>query len=368
MKKSLLWLLVLVLSISMVAVFTFAGCKKEVAPAEEEAVEELSFGYVCNYMSHQWYQNIIAGMEFEADVIGNIDMAVADSDLDQNKNISFSEDYITQGVDVLIITPVDPKAIDTVIQKATDANIPVVTEGFVVEGATTYVGIEDYWSGYYGGEKSGVYWTENFSGQTAKVLLVGLPFENACRARVDGFVDGIKESGCDFEIVAEVDGGGMIDQALNVSQDAFTSHPEINMVYGINDDSALGAYEAAKAAGLDATSSAMLICTCGMEGPPGYEAMMNPEHPLKVAICMFPNMVGVGLVDAAYAIANGESVPAIQYTPTIAVTPDELSEYYSEGAVLDIKASKKISSPERSDWWDEEDRGEHSGEHIGQHS
>ncbi len=40
MKKSLLWIVVLVLSISMVAAFSFAGCKKEAAPAEEEAVVE----------------------------------------------------------------------------------------------------------------------------------------------------------------------------------------------------------------------------------------------------------------------------------------------------------------------------------------
>jgi multiple sugar transport system substrate-binding protein len=39
MKKSILWIVVLVLSISMVAAFSFAGCKKEAAPAEEAAEE-----------------------------------------------------------------------------------------------------------------------------------------------------------------------------------------------------------------------------------------------------------------------------------------------------------------------------------------
>ena len=41
MKKSLLWIVVLVLSISMVAAFSFAGCKKEAAPAEEAVEEEV---------------------------------------------------------------------------------------------------------------------------------------------------------------------------------------------------------------------------------------------------------------------------------------------------------------------------------------
>ena len=44
MKKSLLWLLIVLLSVSMIATFSFAGCKKEEAaeeaPAEEEAAEE----------------------------------------------------------------------------------------------------------------------------------------------------------------------------------------------------------------------------------------------------------------------------------------------------------------------------------------
>ena len=40
MKKVSLWLVILVITVSMVAVFSLNGCKKEAAPAEEEAAEE----------------------------------------------------------------------------------------------------------------------------------------------------------------------------------------------------------------------------------------------------------------------------------------------------------------------------------------
>jgi len=40
MKKPLLWLLIMLLSVSMIATFSLAGCKKEAAPVEEEVVEE----------------------------------------------------------------------------------------------------------------------------------------------------------------------------------------------------------------------------------------------------------------------------------------------------------------------------------------
>ena len=154
----------------------------------------------------------------------------------------------------------------------------------------------------------------------------------------------------------------MIDQALSVSQDAFTSHGDINMVFGINDDSALGAYEAAKAAKLDATSATMLITTCGMEGPPAYNAMKDANHPLKIAICMFPNMVGVGLIDAANAIVKGETVKPVNYTPAIAVTSAELDKFYTwenEKLVLNLEAAKQLPSPEKAPWWTDEENGKH---------
>ena len=42
MKKLLLWVVVLVLSMSMLAVFSFAGCKKEEAVKEEAPAEEVT--------------------------------------------------------------------------------------------------------------------------------------------------------------------------------------------------------------------------------------------------------------------------------------------------------------------------------------
>jgi len=42
MKKSLLWLLIMLLTVSMIATFSLVGCKEEAAPAEEEVVEEVA--------------------------------------------------------------------------------------------------------------------------------------------------------------------------------------------------------------------------------------------------------------------------------------------------------------------------------------
>ena len=52
MKKALLWSLVLLISISMIAVFSTTGCKKEVAPAEERI---LKIGYITR-LSVPWWE------------------------------------------------------------------------------------------------------------------------------------------------------------------------------------------------------------------------------------------------------------------------------------------------------------------------
>ncbi|CAN0598468.1 unnamed protein product, partial [Laminaria digitata] len=63
-------------------------------------------GYVTNYATHEWYQNVIKGMQSRADELG-IEFEVRDANLDVAKMVSASEDFIAQGVDVLIITPVN---------------------------------------------------------------------------------------------------------------------------------------------------------------------------------------------------------------------------------------------------------------------
>ena len=109
------------------------------------------FGYVVNDMSHEWYQNIVKGAQARAAELG-IELKVADAAMDVSKQVSQLENMITDGVDVLIITPVDVKALAAIMNEAAQANIPVVSESNVIEGAKTYVGIDNLSGGKKAGE------------------------------------------------------------------------------------------------------------------------------------------------------------------------------------------------------------------------
>ena len=81
------------------------------------------------------------------------------------------------------------------------------------------------------------------------VLTVNLLIAPNCWGRTDGFLFGLLEGGIDYNWVTEVDGLGNLPTSLEVCNDAFIAHPEINVVVGINDDSMFGGFKAAEQLG-----------------------------------------------------------------------------------------------------------------------
>lgn len=286
--------------------------------------EGLKFGYVVNDMSHEWYQNIVKGAEARAAELG-IELKVADAAMDVAKQVTQIENLLTEGVDVQIITPVDVKALSTVVADATSYDIPVITESNVVEGAKTYVGIDNA----SGGKKAGLWFAEYAKENNIdpKILIVGLPAFADCRQRVEGFKAGLDEAGLEYEIVQEVDGQGSKETSLKVSQDALTAHPEVNVIFGINDNATTGGMAAYKEAGLD--ESALTAIGFGFEGNVGREALLS-GGPYKAAVAMFPDYVGVSLVDAAVMAANGEELPENYESGTVVITQDNFADFYTQ--------------------------------------
>jgi ribose transport system substrate-binding protein len=308
-------LLPAVLALALAAV---TGC----AAADDGKVK---VGYVVNFGSHEWYQNVVKGAQDTAKEAG-YDFEWADANVDLAKQISQCENMLTKGVDVLMLSPVDPDGLSSVMSQAQEQETPVVTESNTVPGAKTAVGIKNLEAAKLLGEWAGDYITNTLHTK-AKVLIVGLPTQVDTRDRVSGFKQGLEESGADFEVVQEVNGGGLKDQALDVSADAITAHPDINMIFGINDDSALGGTQAYQEAGLDIGKLTTL--GFGVEGRAGKGALTS-GGPYKAGLGMFPEYVGRTLIEQAKAVHDGKKVPERTITPATVLTADNLSQYYTK--------------------------------------
>jgi len=87
-----------------------------VACGSQAAAAQFKFGYVVNDMSHEWYQNIVKGARIRAGELG-AELMVADSAMDAGRQITQLENMLADGVDVLIITPVDVRGLAAIMSR-----------------------------------------------------------------------------------------------------------------------------------------------------------------------------------------------------------------------------------------------------------
>jgi ribose transport system substrate-binding protein len=290
-------------------------------------------GYVTNYATHEWYQNVIKGMRARSKELG-IEFEMQDANLDIAKEVSAAEDFMAKGVDVLIITPVNEEGVVPLLRKAKSNNIPVVLEGNPVKGMTTMVAICDYDTGYMSGVEAGKYAKAKLGG-VAKVMNVGLPLLSATVLRSHGFMDGLKTIVPEAVMVHDLDGGGNPDRALEVSSAALAKNADINIIYGINDSSSLGGLQAWKAAGK--AQDNLLTVGTGGEGLAFINAMQK-EPSYRIEAAMFPEKEGFTAVDAAVKLFNKEKVPEHIVSPTAPMNGDDWKKFYDyDGTTRTIK-------------------------------
>jgi ribose transport system substrate-binding protein len=317
-------LLIELLATSAIAAAALSPAMAEGAPKK--------IGYVVNYATHEWYQNVIKGMKDRGKELG-IDIEVKDANLDAAKMVAGAEDFISQKVDVLIVTPVNEDAVVPLLRRAKQENIPVVLEGNPAKGMTTLVAICDYDTGYNAGVEAGKYAKAKLGGK-AQVMNVGLPLLSATVLRSNGFMDGIKTIIPDAAMVHDLDGGGNPDRSFEVSAAALAQNGNINVIYGINDSSSLGGLQAWKAAGK--SQDGLLVVGTGGEGLAFINAI-EKEPSYRIEAAMFPEKVGFTAVDAAVKLFNKEKVPEWIVSPTAPMNGDDWKKFYSvEGTTRTI--------------------------------
>jgi ribose transport system substrate-binding protein len=284
-------------------------------------------GHVTNYLVHEWYQNLTKGEAARAkDYNPPINFTINDANLDLQKSLAAVDDYVAKKVDVLNFTPVNEKASGPTITKVSSSGKAVICESSPTDGCNTLVSIDDYSTGFKVGVWAGNYAKTNMGGN-AVILDVGLPALSTTVNRSKGFVDGVKSVLPGATVAQSVDGKGLKDEAVKVSADALTAHPNINIIFGINDDSALGGLQSYTAAGMDA--SKLLVVGFGCEGKACKNALLQ-GGPYKVSAAMFPEYQGRLMIDAGVAAFNGVSLPKHIVAPTLAMTKDVLSQYYTQ--------------------------------------
>jgi methyl-galactoside transport system substrate-binding protein len=170
--------------------------------------------------------------------------------------------FITKKVKALAINPVDRAAAAVIVQKAKAAGIPVVffnrepfKEDMAKYDKAYYVGAIAEQSGTMEGKLAVDYWKAhpeadlNKDGVMQYVMLKGEPGHQDAELRTKFSIKAVEDAGIKVQKVAE--DTGMWDRVKGQEKMAafLGAHKDIEFVFANNDDMALGAIEALKAAG-----------------------------------------------------------------------------------------------------------------------
>ncbi|MEN0129407.1 MAG: ABC transporter substrate-binding protein [Brevundimonas sp.] len=232
------------------------------------------------------------------------DLKFSDAQQKQENQIQAIRSYIAQGVKYIAFSPVVETGWDAVLQEAKAANIPVVLTDRAVDTQDTslyktFIGsdfVEE-------GKRIGEWVNDNVATKPINVVeLQGTTGSAPAIDRKQGFEDATK-SNPNVKIIASQTGDFTRDGGKKVMEGFLQANPQIDLVYAHNDDMALGAIEAIKAAGKVPGKDIKIVSIDGVKD--GMTALANGE--INYIVECNP-LLGPDLADIIKTLDSGGTV------------------------------------------------------------
>jgi len=293
MKKLTLFVVALV-------ALVLSACSME-SPFLENAKDNASnekvsykIGFSISTLNNPFFVTLSEGAKANAAEQGAA-ISVVDAQDDASKQASDVEDLIQQGVDLILINPVDSAAVGSAVESANAAGIPVITVDRSAERGEVVSHIAS--DNVAGGVLAGEYLLE-LVGEGAKVaMLEGIAGSSAARDRGEGFLTAVEGK---VDLVSSLTANFDRGEGLTVMENMLQANPEIQAVFAQNDEMALGALEAIQATGKD-------IKVIGFDATDDALAKIK-EGKLAASVAQKPEEIGKAAIATAVEYLNGEKV------------------------------------------------------------
>lgn len=169
---------------------------------------------------------------------------VLDSQNDPAKELANVEDLTVRGAKILLINPTDSEAVGNAVAIANRKHIPVITldRGAAKGNVVSHIASDNI----AGGKMAGDFIAQKL-GDNAKVIqLEGIAGTSAARERGEGFKQAIDAH--KFNVLASQPADFDRTKGLNVTENLLASKGDVQAIFAQNDEMALGALRAVKAA------------------------------------------------------------------------------------------------------------------------
>jgi ribose transport system substrate-binding protein len=249
---------------------------------------------------HVFYRDLENGLKEAAERKG-YDLLITSGDWDLAKQQGQIENFIVQKVAAIIVCPVNSKGIGPAIEKAAQSGIPVFTADIKADSGPVVSHVAS--DNFLGGKLAGEYMAKALGGK-GKVAVIDQPIVESAIERVRGFEEVIKQHP-EMQIVAKPNGDGVRDKAMKAAEDLLQGFPELHGIFGINDDSALGALSAIESSGRKG------IVVMGFDAIPEARAAILRGSALKADVVQNPRVIGQTTIETIDRHLKGEAVPLL---------------------------------------------------------
>ena len=327
---------------------------------------KLTIGWSEMTLGNPWFVAVVDGAKATAEKYG-YDLKVQVNDFDVAKQSAQVDDFITLGVDVIVIDPVDVLGAVADVERAVAAGIPVVAIGTAPDAAApivTTVTANPYGNGF----EAGLYIVKNWSADTPinAAMIMGLMGNSTSESRLNGMISGIvagrseqlglglskedamlkgfslfqevKSNGSfsweegKFNVLAWGAGGWTEEGGLTAAEDILTAQGDnLNLILAENDFMGIGALNALDNIG----RKGQIPVACAADGFAVSLGLIKAGEMMSTG----PNSgtaVGIGAIELINQLVEGKldgsNLPLASYYPSDVITKENVDSYIDSDA------------------------------------
>jgi ribose transport system substrate-binding protein len=254
---------------------------------------------------------------------------------DINKQVLAVEDLLSKGIQVLILNPLDPKALVPIVKRAKEQGVLVfILDSFIDDDAPYVSSVVA--NNELNGELLGEWVVNNIKQPHLNIALIsGNQGNPVGREKRLGFVRGLtdaqlhNENKADFTILTQGWGGWSNNGGLKAMEDILVAHKDINVLFAENDAMAIGALKTIKAMGLQ-----QQIAVVGVDGQKeAYQLIKQGLY--KVTAQNSPDILGENMVTIVARYLNGDQgIKQVNYTKSVLIDEQNVNQFYNPNSLF----------------------------------
>lgn len=314
MKTSLYSILALLLAVAM------SSCNRN-----KDGAGQIKIGMTVQDLSNPTWSGYCQTIQKKAEASGaKMNYVACESNV--AKQIMQIENFVSRGVDVIIVHPADPAGIESACREAMAAGVKIISWDDDIKNADVRWLIDNKALGSEVGKEASAFINEKHGG-AAEVAILNYPQLPVLLARGHGIREALTELAPNAKIVAETSAINP-QEGINKMETIFQSNPNVKVVCCIGGGGSVGANEAAKAAGKLGEDFGIFAVDAT---EPELAAIQNNEGVrMSVIVTGTNDDVANEVFGFVEKLAGGEKLPARIYREVIPVTAKNVEQYYQK--------------------------------------